>query len=419
MDNHQKPNDDATRVEGAFGQDNNSGKEKLDSFLSNNPQDEITTDPKTGGKISRRVAGLVGGGVLLTGGVAWAASGDKAETDSIAVDMDNDGIEDLLIEDTDQDGLYTAAEEQPQEQDQQYDTASAPGGGDGGNTRTWNPYTAPMASEGTVNDDMSFDEAFASAREELGAGGVFHWNGQWYGTFYATEVDANHQPTIDYPTVAQHDLPAAPFGDEVQNVADNPQTPSEPEAAEPEQHDDTQDTPIQNVSNPEVNQIGLDGDSDGQVDEIYVDVNLDNEADLVFADINVDGQISEDEVIVINDPDSLDYSNPQAFEGELYVDTDGDDLQDAIVADMDDDSIADVVAVDDNHNQAIEEDEIVVLNPDASTESPESHDSTSGVVYEGEVADDMPEDVPDSMLDDHMDDLANLDDGFDDYENYV
>ena len=38
-----------------------------------------------------------------------------------------------------------------------------------------------------VNDDMSFGEAFAAAREELKAGGVFMWHGNAYNTFYKEE----------------------------------------------------------------------------------------------------------------------------------------------------------------------------------------------------------------------------------------
>lgn len=38
-----------------------------------------------------------------------------------------------------------------------------------------------------VNDDMSFNEAFATARAEVGAGGVFEWRGNIYGTYYADE----------------------------------------------------------------------------------------------------------------------------------------------------------------------------------------------------------------------------------------
>ena len=38
-----------------------------------------------------------------------------------------------------------------------------------------------------VSDDMTFSEAFAAARQEVGPGGVFQWNGNVYGTYYANE----------------------------------------------------------------------------------------------------------------------------------------------------------------------------------------------------------------------------------------
>ena len=38
-----------------------------------------------------------------------------------------------------------------------------------------------------VNDDMSFGEAFAAARAEVGPGGVFHWHGGIYNTYSADE----------------------------------------------------------------------------------------------------------------------------------------------------------------------------------------------------------------------------------------
>jgi hypothetical protein len=47
---------------------------------------------------------------------------------------------------------------------------------------------APIAS--TVNDDMDFNHAFASARAEVGAGGAFVWKGKVYDTYYNEEWDA-------------------------------------------------------------------------------------------------------------------------------------------------------------------------------------------------------------------------------------
>ena len=41
-----------------------------------------------------------------------------------------------------------------------------------------------------VSDDMSFAEAFAVARAEVGAGGVFAWHGNVYNTFYKEEWEA-------------------------------------------------------------------------------------------------------------------------------------------------------------------------------------------------------------------------------------
>ena len=41
-----------------------------------------------------------------------------------------------------------------------------------------------------VEDSMSFNQAFAAARQEVGAGGLFVWHGNTYGTYYANEWNA-------------------------------------------------------------------------------------------------------------------------------------------------------------------------------------------------------------------------------------
>jgi len=48
--------------------------------------------------------------------------------------------------------------------------------------------TAPFSEE--VSDDMSFGDAFAKAREDVGAGGFFEWKGNTYNTYYKEEWDA-------------------------------------------------------------------------------------------------------------------------------------------------------------------------------------------------------------------------------------
>ena len=82
---------------------------------------------------------------------------------------------------------------------------------------------APIAT--TVNDDMNFNQAFVSARVEVGAGGAFEWKGKVYDTYYNEEWDAmsddqkvqyNHSVHVDIPednqaNVEAHEPIADPF----------------------------------------------------------------------------------------------------------------------------------------------------------------------------------------------------------------
>ena len=68
-----------------------------------------------------------------------------------------------------------------------------------------------------INDDLSFGEAFAQARAEVGPGGVFHWHGGIYNTYTASEWNA-------MTTAEKHD-----FAEQVQpeNHPDDLSTPTD------------------------------------------------------------------------------------------------------------------------------------------------------------------------------------------------
>ncbi len=52
------------------------------------------------------------------------------------------------------------------------------------------PYEEDQILEAhSVNDAMSFDQAFAAARSEVGPGGAFVWHGHVYGTYMANDLD--------------------------------------------------------------------------------------------------------------------------------------------------------------------------------------------------------------------------------------
>ena len=172
-----------------------------------------------------------------------------------------------------------------------------------------------------VSDDMSFDEAFASARKQVGAGGVFEWRGKLYGTYYKNEWDAMSQADKDQYAANVFGTPQAKVHNE--NIQEQPRKDM-PEDAE-------QNTNVQKVSHQTNNQqdkaeagSGEDGryniqqvygvrivtDNNGNPmtmveakvnghNAILCDINQDDKIDAMVIDANDDGQITEDEIIPV------------------------------------------------------------------------------------------------------------------------
>ena len=181
-----------------------------------------------------------------------------------------------------------------------------------------------------VSDGMSFSEAFHSAHDQVGPGGVFVWHGQVYSTFTEDEWNSmtpaeqaefgNHvhvqydepshasaQPAAQSaPAVEVVSEPAANTGTHDEQVAHaGTQEPQVTVAQQPEQT---------NVTEGEVPQVepevlayetvsGADGSQmdvavvsvGGQTVGVY-DVNQDGTADLMVADENNNQQIEENEI---------------------------------------------------------------------------------------------------------------------------
>lgn len=158
-----------------------------------------------------------------------------------------------------------------------------------------------------VNDSMSFNEAFAAARSEVGAGGAFEWRGNVYGTYYAEEWNTmtpeakaeynNHFSwnNIDSSTTSSNHHSATYDNIEVVSVDQPATTNSEIEvvATEPEievlgvVHD------MQTGSN--LGGISVDGQ------EVFlIDVDGDMEFDLMASDLNHNNVVDEEEVVDIH-----------------------------------------------------------------------------------------------------------------------
>ena len=174
----------------------------------------------------------------------------------------------------------------------------------------------PMASG--ISDDMSFAQAFAAARAQVGAGGAFEWHGQVYGTYYKNEWDAmSSQERHDFQVAAirgshsdasAHDTGYAGTSHHAAGVVDDGSTGKY--TYEPQDETGRQDVvQVDTVDDDEVRILGLESvqDEDGNTINIaafdingeramLVDIDNDRVMDVLVHDDNGDGQISEDEM---------------------------------------------------------------------------------------------------------------------------
>lgn len=150
------------------------------------------------------------------------------------------------------------------------------------------PANVPVAN---VSDDMSFGEAFAAARADVGAGGVFMWHGNLYNTYVAEEWDAMSPEE------------RAEFGDRVYgtNVAESGAV-GESEGV------DSIDVVAVEEEGVSIEEIGIVETEDG--DQMIVAVGSIDGEHVAFADVDCDGEID-----IVADSQGNTYSS----EG-IYVD---------------------------------------------------------------------------------------------------
>lgn len=193
-----------------------------------------------------------------------------------------------------------------------------------------NAEQAETAEAASQYDNMSFREAFDAARAELGAGGVFRWHGNIYNTYTAEEWNAMN-------TEEQNEF-AEQVGAEIS--AEDVDTA---DLAETEQIEETEgDSDVSIVSednannsvtyeqaaettedtNDDVRVLGygdvtIDNGQTVTVEELEVngqrvaviDVDQDGEADLAMTDLNHNQQMDEGEVIDLHTGEAVSFTN--------------------------------------------------------------------------------------------------------------
>lgn len=171
-----------------------------------------------------------------------------------------------------------------------------------------------------VNDEASFSQAFADARAQVGPGGAFEWRGHVYSTYYeeewnnmSAEERANYQSKIDYETVAGEPTPSKPTSttsiEEVSEVKPEVETaPEETTNAEPAMAANTEMVDEQSqqggikvlgveaVVDPQGNPMTVAAIEIDNDQALLVDVDNNGMMDVIMVDENHDGQISENEI---------------------------------------------------------------------------------------------------------------------------
>ena len=109
----------------------------------------------------------------------------------------------------------------------------------------WVDDSIPVAH--SVTDDMSFAEAFSAARNEVGAGGVFEWHGNLYGTYTAEEW--NSMSSAEHAEYGSHFNWGNYTHDNSDNTHENDNAEQTPGIVD-NNHGETQDSQIGNNSGP-------------------------------------------------------------------------------------------------------------------------------------------------------------------------
>lgn len=280
---------------------NNAESKQNETTNAIQPDAEVKKGIGLGEKAAYATGGTVIGTGMTLGGQAMAAnisskSEDESEKDSdegqvaATVASESNGVESEDIQATT--AATTSGEQHAAPEPEEAIVATATG-----------------VRVAQVDDNVSFSQAFADARAQVGPGGVFEWHGRAYSTYYKDEWDdmspaerAEFQASIDYNDVISDQSMAQHHNDMAQNNLHH-STPVEPEA----QPDPNQDVDVHVL---EVGQIDIDGDGANENaallninghEVVVVDMDGDNVADVAICDANGNYQIDEGEAANISE----------------------------------------------------------------------------------------------------------------------
>ena len=184
----------------------------------------------------------------------------------------------------------------------------------------------------TVDDSMSFKEAFETARAQVGAGGVFTWHGKIFNTYTAEEWKAMSnddkqlfaeqvKPQVPATEIDTKQVAELTIDDDVQVVSHQDhdvETTAKPEDVQlhtttwnelAQEENDVRvvgfkDIEIGNGRSAAMQELDINGQR-----VAVIDVDKDGDPDLAMTDLNHDNQIEEGEVIDLHTGEAISFAN--------------------------------------------------------------------------------------------------------------
>tara|TARA_R110002072_G_scaffold220899_1_gene378159 strand:- start:978 stop:1874 length:897 start_codon:yes stop_codon:yes gene_type:complete len=189
-------------------------------------------------------------------------------------------------------------------------------------------YTeAPFAE--SVTDEMSFREAYDSARSEVGAGGIFEWKGNSYNTYTKEEFGKmTDQEKSDYTNSIEGKISFSE--DTVENTKDDTieidETDNNPTDNDPTEVEIYEGMEFDIDGDGDAEAVVLDIHEDGTID-LAVDYDNDGEMDAVILDLNPREEFTGKETVV--DIDDYETNNTDTVEVDLDLDLETNSGEDA------------------------------------------------------------------------------------------
>lgn len=207
------------------------------------------------------------------------------------------------------------------------------GSGSGSGSGSHVPDPSEIHEAQSVNDSMSFNEAFAAARAEVGMNGAFVWHGNVYSTFRADDPEwqamtqeerlahsedilEQVHPTPYTPAHHAEEPPIVPVGGS--GGGSEPDPVDDPGLDQPENsHFHVLGVESVETEDGDVVHVGY-GELDGHM-AVAADTDNDHLVDTLAVDENDDAQISDDEVYDVSDSGiTVEDMHAAAAEGEAY-----------------------------------------------------------------------------------------------------